>query len=77
MPLDGSTAALGRLEACFEKNSRAGAESNPFVAPERLRSQHTGKIAAENNRVRAVRLRANVLIRRRRRGIVRSAILRR
>ena len=24
VPLDGSTAALGRLEACFDKNSRAG-----------------------------------------------------
>jgi hypothetical protein len=35
VPLDGSTAALGRLEACFEKNSRAGVESNPFVAPTR------------------------------------------
>ena len=33
VPLDGSTAALGRLEACFEKNSEAGVESNPFVAP--------------------------------------------
>jgi invasion protein IalB len=35
VPLDGSTAALERLEACFEKNSRAGVESNPFVAPNR------------------------------------------
>jgi len=35
VPLDGSTAALGRLEACFEKNSRAGVENNPFVAPSR------------------------------------------
>jgi hypothetical protein len=35
VPLDGSTAALDRLEACFEKNSRAGIESNPFVAPNR------------------------------------------
>jgi hypothetical protein len=35
VPLDGSTAALGRLEACFEKNSRAGVETNPFVAPSR------------------------------------------
>jgi len=35
IPLDGSTAALGRLEACFEKNSQAGVESNPFVAPSR------------------------------------------
>jgi len=33
--LDGSTVALGRLEACFEKNSRAGVETNPFVAPSR------------------------------------------
>jgi hypothetical protein len=35
VPLDGSTAALERLESCFEKNSRAGVESNPFVAPSR------------------------------------------
>ena len=35
VPLDGSTAALDRLEACFEKNSRVGAESNPFVASNR------------------------------------------
>ena len=35
VPLDGSTAALGRLEACFDKNSRAGGEINPFVAPSR------------------------------------------
>jgi Extensin-like protein C-terminus len=35
VPLDGSTAALGRLEACFDKNSRAGVEANPFVAPNR------------------------------------------
>jgi hypothetical protein len=32
VPLDGSTAALDRL---FEKNSRAGVESNPFVASNR------------------------------------------
>ena len=32
VPLDGSTAALGRLETCFEKNVRTGVESNPFVA---------------------------------------------
>jgi hypothetical protein len=32
VPLDGSTAALERLEACFEKNSHTGVESNPFVA---------------------------------------------
>src|SRR5260370_37282100 len=35
VPLDGSTAALGRLETCFEKNSRAGVENNPFVAANR------------------------------------------
>ena len=33
VPLDGSTAALGRLEACFDKNSRSGVDTNPFVAP--------------------------------------------
>jgi len=33
--LDGSTAALGRLEACFDKNSGAGVETNPFVSPSR------------------------------------------
>ena len=35
VPLDGSTAALARLEACFDKNSRVGVETNPFVAPNR------------------------------------------
>jgi hypothetical protein len=35
VPLDGSTAALGRLEACLDKNSGAGVEINPFVAPSR------------------------------------------
>jgi hypothetical protein len=35
VPLDGSTAALMRLEACFDKNSRAGVETNPFVVPNR------------------------------------------
>jgi hypothetical protein len=35
VPLDGSTAAFERLEACFDKNSREGAETNPFVAPDR------------------------------------------
>jgi hypothetical protein len=35
VPLDGSTAALERLESCFQKNSDAGVESNPFVAPSR------------------------------------------
>src|SRR6516164_7853621 len=33
VPLDGSTTALGRLEACFERNSQEGVETNPFVAP--------------------------------------------
>jgi hypothetical protein len=35
VPLDGSTAALRRLEACFNRNSRAGIETNPFVAHSR------------------------------------------
>jgi hypothetical protein len=35
VPLDGSAAAFERLEACFEKNSRESAETNPFVAPDR------------------------------------------
>jgi hypothetical protein len=35
VPLDGSTVALDRLEACFEKNGREGRETNPFVAPSR------------------------------------------
>ena len=35
VPLDGSMAALGRLEACFEKNSRQDSDTNPFVAPNR------------------------------------------
>jgi hypothetical protein len=34
VPLSGSSAALGRLEECFDKNS-VGVESNPFVAPTR------------------------------------------
>jgi hypothetical protein len=35
VPLDGSSAAFERLEACFDKNSRESAETNPFVAPDR------------------------------------------
>jgi hypothetical protein len=35
VPLDGSTAALARLDACFDKNSRGGVDTNPFVAPSR------------------------------------------
>jgi hypothetical protein len=33
VPLDRSAAALERLDACFEKNSRESTEINPFVAP--------------------------------------------
>ena len=33
VPLDGSAAALGRLQACFDKNSHESVETNPFVAP--------------------------------------------
>jgi hypothetical protein len=35
VPLDGSNAALARLETCFEKNSRQSSDTNPFVAPNR------------------------------------------
>jgi hypothetical protein len=33
VPLDGSRAALARLDACFDKSSRAAVETNPFVSP--------------------------------------------
>ena len=35
VPLDGSTAALARLDSCFDKNSRGGVETKPFVSPGR------------------------------------------
>jgi hypothetical protein len=35
VPLDGSAAALERLNACFAKNRRESPEVNPFVAPTR------------------------------------------
>ena len=35
VPLDGSMAALRRLDVCFDKNSRAGVETNPFIAHSR------------------------------------------
>ena len=35
VPLDGSTAALNRLDACYQKNTRESTETNPFVAPSR------------------------------------------
>ena len=33
VPLDGSAAALGRLEQCFEENAGEGSDSNPFEEP--------------------------------------------
>jgi len=33
VPLDGSTAALARLDGCLDRNSRAGGDTNPFVSP--------------------------------------------
>jgi hypothetical protein len=33
VPLDGSTAALARLNACLDRNNRAGVDTNPFVSP--------------------------------------------
>jgi hypothetical protein len=35
VPLDGSAAALERLDTCFDKNARQSPDSNPFVAPTR------------------------------------------
>jgi hypothetical protein len=35
VPLDESTAAFGRLDACFDKNRQASVDTNPFVAPNR------------------------------------------
>jgi hypothetical protein len=35
VPLDGSMAALSRLETCFDKNSHTSVDTNPFVAPNR------------------------------------------
>ena len=33
VPLEGSAAALKRLDVCLERNNRAGIDSNPFVSP--------------------------------------------
>ena len=33
VPLDGSIAALARLEACFANNSRESSDTNPYVTP--------------------------------------------
>ena len=38
VPLDGSIAALARLEACFVNNSSVSSDANPFVAPNRKQS---------------------------------------
>ena len=35
VPLDKSALAFERLEMCFDKSSREGPETNPFVAPSR------------------------------------------
>jgi hypothetical protein len=35
VPLEGSAAGLERLDQCFDKNSKATPETNPFVAPAR------------------------------------------
>jgi hypothetical protein len=35
VPLDGSRAALDRLEACYDKNTRENVATNPFIAPSR------------------------------------------
>ena len=33
VPLEGSTAALARLDACLDRNNRAGIDFNPFASP--------------------------------------------
>ena len=38
VPLDGSIAALARLEACFVNNSGVSNDANPFVAPNHKQS---------------------------------------
>ena len=40
VPLDGSTAALARLDACLERSSRAGNDANPFVPPSNRPTHH-------------------------------------
>ena len=40
VPLDGSTAALARLDACLERSNRAGSEANPFVPPSNRPTHH-------------------------------------
>jgi hypothetical protein len=39
VPLDGSTAALARLDACLNRNDQAVVNTNPFVAPS-IRPKH-------------------------------------
>ena len=39
MPLDGSTAALARLDACLNRNDQAVIDTNPFVSPS-IRPKH-------------------------------------
>ena len=38
--LDGSTAALARLNACLDRNNRVGAETNPFVSHSNRRGHY-------------------------------------
>ena len=38
VPLDGSIAALARLQACFANNTRESSDTNPFVAPNHQQS---------------------------------------
>ena len=39
VPLDGSTAAFSRLDACLNRNDQAVADTNPFVSPS-IRPKH-------------------------------------
>ena len=40
VPLDGSTAALARLDACLDRNNQAVIDTNPFVSPSSRPKHH-------------------------------------
>ena len=44
VPLDGSIAALARLDACLERSNRAGSEANPFVSPSNRPTHHARRV---------------------------------
>ena len=44
VPLDGSTAALARLDACVDRNNQAVVATNPFVSPSNRPRHHVRRI---------------------------------